>query len=96
MGSLELSTNEIMLFGGFSDGPVDRVLYYKPTEGQTDEGTITTTSNVRLAVKDFFVVSGITIKVPEALSEGRRQVIIAGHNGQHCYDMDQRTFRALQ
>lgn len=95
MGSLEVGHNEIMLFGGFNEGPLDRVLYYKTSGTAHDEGRIETTNNVRLEQKDFFVVNGISIRVPEAVSGGKNQVIVSGHNSVHCFDMDARTFKSL-
>lgn len=36
-GAHEINNNEIMIYGGFNDSPLDRVLFYKQ---QGDEGTI--------------------------------------------------------
>lgn len=41
IGSFEFSHDEIVLFGGFSDGPLDKVLFFKITNiGGQGEGEI--------------------------------------------------------
>lgn len=39
MGSLEISNDELILFGGFKDAPLDKIYKYK-SAGGTDEGEI--------------------------------------------------------
>jgi len=87
MGCLQVSSDEIALFGGFDDGALDRVLYYKtnPEDGSFREGQ-------KLKTRDFFVVNGMYIKAPNA--DGK-QLIFAGHNSIHHYDMDKKEFKSL-
>jgi len=37
LGAFQIDQDEVMLFGGFNEGPVKRVLYYKTAAGQEGE-----------------------------------------------------------
>lgn len=37
LGAFQIDQDEVMLFGGFNEGPVKRVLYYKTAVGQEGE-----------------------------------------------------------
>lgn len=95
MGTIELNQDEVLIFGGFNDGPLDRVFNYRVKGGINDEGEISVSNSSKLAQKDFFVINGITIRVPSDLSNGRKEIIVSGHNHIHCLDLDSKQFRAI-
>ncbi len=95
IGSFELNQTEILLFGGFNDGSLDKVLSFKIASAATAEGEIQTLHNTKLGEKDFFVVNGINIKFSGEQNQGRREVIVTGHNFIHSFDAEKREFRLL-
>jgi hypothetical protein len=57
MGSFEVGTDEIIIFGGLNEGPNDRILNFKIHHGSA-EGEIFT-STQKLPERDFFVTNGV-------------------------------------
>lgn len=76
----------MILFGGFNEGPLDKVYHFKLTQGSV-EGEIEESKTARLAEKDFFVVNGILIKYQGEQNGHRREVIVTGHNHVHAFDL---------
>lgn len=87
-GCLQINNNEIILFGGFSEGPIDSVYTYKNTNPK-EEGEFVEISSENsqqssrngLVKPDFFVVNGQYMEMPESKweNEGQRERIFMGH-----------------
>ena len=94
IGSFEISSNEILIFGGFNEGSLDKVMTFKILTGQA-EGDIQVSHTTKLAEKDFFVVNGINVKFTGDQNQYRKEIICTGHNFIHAFDQDLRSFRVL-
>lgn len=103
MGSFELiDSSEIVLYGGFNDGPLNKTYFFKVNK-QDAEGEIKTHSESQaadfkapLAEKDFFVVHGIQIRTGEHQNEGKDETLIIGHNHIHAFNRATKTFRTIK
>jgi hypothetical protein len=90
MGAFPLNSKDILLYGGFKDGPVDSTWIYRTDSGA--EGSFIQPSEYKLAEKDFFVVNGVQMNVPNSNSQ---KVIFSGHSHLHCLNMETKTFETL-
>ena len=86
LGALQITSNEVLLFGGFDSGAKDDCYIYKtgPDDGSFTDGK-------KLATPDFFVQNGVYIKVPSE----KTQFIFNGHNHMHLFDQDTMEFKTL-
>lgn len=86
LGAMQITSNELVLFGGFDSGAKDDVFIYKtaPDDGSFTEGK-------KLQSADFFVQNGVFIKV-----QGEKpQYVFNGHNHMHFFDQESMEFRTL-
>ena len=79
-----------MIFGGFHDGSLDKVQYFRVIPGGQGEGEITQSTTTKLGERDFFVTNGICLKVTEKM-----ELLVTGHNHIHAFDIEQRTFKIV-
>lgn len=81
IGCMQLNPNEIMLFGGFHEGPLDKVYIFKSTESEFEEAE-------PLPKPDFFIMNGQFIEIPPMLSHsGNPSRLVIGHSSAHVLDM---------
>lgn len=94
IGSFEINNSEIVLYGGFNDGALDKVHFFK-IQQTSAEGEIVTSQTSKLADKDFFVSHGMMIKFQGEQNQFKKEFIVTGHNHVHAFDGDARTWRVL-
>ena len=75
-----------MLFGGFNEGAVKQVFFYKTHVGQDGEFQ----EGRPLVENDFFVQNGVYLKLPD------KQMIFPGHKHMHLFNPETKTFSILK
>jgi hypothetical protein len=86
MGALQIpGSEELVIFGGFNQQALDRVMIYKTEgEGHFEEAG-------KLQESDFFMVNGCYIQ-----SQKDNIMIFAGDRYMHKFDIPSRTFTTLE
>ena len=94
IGSMQINQNEILLFGGFSDAPIQKVWTYTH-ESSNAEGEFNKAAD--LQKEDFFVQNGVYIDLPLDKCENNEQErVIVGNHHMHLLNLNRKTFRALE
>ena len=91
---MQINNSEIILFGGFNEGPQSNVYIYKNDDPKAD-GEFSKATN--LSKEDFFESNGVYMEVPEKHWEtaGEKERIILGHNSMHLLNTEKKTFKHL-
>ena len=91
---MQINPNEILLFGGFSDGPSSKVWTYSQ-DSSNSEGEFN--KSAELSKEDFFVQNGVFIDLPlEKCENNEQERILVGNHHMHLLNLTRKTFRALE
>jgi hypothetical protein len=66
-----VNSNEIILFGGFNDGPLDTVYHYKNTDPKQEGEFLNANTPDKLDCADFFINNGQYLEVPKKYVENQ-------------------------
>ena len=86
MGALQISPQDVLIFGGFDQGAKKEAFLYATGPG---DGQFSATNG--LETGDFFEQNGVYIKL--ASDEGK--IIFNGHSHNHLFDSATKQFRTL-
>jgi len=75
MGAFETTNDEIMIFGGFNEKPLDSVYRYRGLNDGVAHGEVSLVES-KLGAADFFTLNGISIKIPVECNAGKREVMV--------------------
>ena len=89
MGALQITQNDILIFGGFESGARSEAFLYTTTP---DDGSFKETKGLETA--DFFEQNGVFIKLANETSSQTRYVF-NGHSHNHLFDQATMTFKTL-
>jgi len=89
MGALQITSNEIIVFGGFEQGAKQDAYLY--TTGP-DDGKFAETCGLETA--DFFEQNGVFIKLVTE-SADHHKYIFNGHSHNHLFDQSTMEFKTL-
>jgi hypothetical protein len=86
LGAFQIENDELVLYGGFNDGPSRAVWFYKTQVGNEGEFY----DGKELQDEDFFPQNGVHLRLPN------RQLIFPGHKFMHLFNSDQKAFTTLK
>lgn len=89
MGALQITQNEIIIFGGFEQGAKKDAFLYQTGP---DDGKFTETSGLETA--DFFEQNGVFIKLVTDSAEDHK-LVFNGHSHNHLFDQNSMSFKTL-
>ena len=90
-GLVQISDNEIMIYGGWNQNSLNNVCYMK-IQPDNHKITICKVESEKLQKGDFFISNGVCGTAPDG---SKNKILICGHHYLHEFDLVTKHFRIV-